>query len=134
MIEIDHDALKNQDPSPPEPAKPILASQLLELEKKHRKRFTEQGRDERISTECGEIDEILGGGFERGILVGISAEGGEGRLVGAFSKLSYCRQSSEGCWRQKRSSDLRLPSKWANGYSIPSPRICSHVLYCSSLL
>jgi hypothetical protein len=112
-----------KDPSLPEPAKPILASQLLELEKKHRKRFTKQGRDERISTECGEIDEILGGGFERGIVVGISAEGGEGRLVGAFSKLSYCRKSSEGCWRQKRSSDSRLLSEWTNGYSIPSPRI-----------
>lgn len=93
MIEIDHAALNNPDPPPPEPAKPILASQLLALEKKHRKRFTEQGRDERILTGCGEIDEILGGGFERGIVVGISADGGEGRLVGAFSTLNYCRKS-----------------------------------------
>lgn len=87
MIEIDHAALNNPDPPPPEPAKPILASQLLELEKKHRKRFTEQGRDERILTGCGEIDEILGGGFERGIVVGISADGGEGRLI-SFHLLS----------------------------------------------
>jgi hypothetical protein len=134
MIEIDHDALNNQDPSLPEPAKPILASQLLELEKKHRKRFTKQGRDERISTECGEIDEILGGGFERGIVVGISAEGGEGRLVGAFSKLSYCRKSSEGCWRQKRSSDSRLLSNGPMATRYPLLESCSHILHCPSLL
>lgn len=88
MVEIDHTALSNPDPPPPEPAKPILASQLLELEKIQRKRFTGHGRDERISTACSEIDEILGGGCERGIVVGISAEGGEGRLVGSFLGLS----------------------------------------------
>jgi RecA/RadA recombinase len=81
MIEIDHATLNNPEPASPEAAKPILASQLLELEKKQRKRFTKRGGDERISTGCGEIDEILGGGCERGIVVGISAEGGEGRLV-----------------------------------------------------
>jgi RecA/RadA recombinase len=81
MMEIDHTAVNNPDSPPSEPVKPILASQLLELEKKQRKRFTGQGRDERISTGCGEIDEILGRGCERGIVVGISAEGGEGRLV-----------------------------------------------------
>jgi predicted ATP-dependent serine protease len=97
MIEMDHAALNNPDPPPPEPAKPILASQLLELEKKHRKRFTEQGREERISTGCGEIDEILGGGLERGILVGISAEGSEGRLVGSLLNLSCCGKSYGGC-------------------------------------
>jgi len=84
MIELDHTALNSPDPPPPEPAKPILASQLLELEKKQRKRFTGKGRDERISTGCREIDGILGGGCERGIVVGISAEGGEGRLVSDF--------------------------------------------------
>jgi len=84
MSEIDHTALLNTDPPPPEPAKPILASQLLELEKKQRRRFTKQGKDERISTGCGEIDEVLGGGCERGIVVGISAEGVEGLLVRAF--------------------------------------------------
>lgn len=88
MIEIDHEALNNPDPPPPEPARPILASQLLELEQKQRKRFSEQGK-ERISTGCGEVDEILGGGCERGIVVGISAEGGEGRLVGDFFKHVY---------------------------------------------
>jgi hypothetical protein len=84
MFKIDHTALNNPNPPPPEPVKPILASQLLEFEKKQRKRFTEQGKDEIISTGCGEIDEILGGGCERGIVVGISAEGGEGRQVGSF--------------------------------------------------
>jgi RecA/RadA recombinase len=84
MIEIDHAALKNPEAAPPEPAKPILASQLLELEKKQKKRFTERGGDERISTGCSEIDEILGGGCERGIVVGISAEGDEGQLVRVF--------------------------------------------------
>jgi predicted ATP-dependent serine protease len=84
MTEIGHIALNNPDPPPPEPAKPILASQLLELERKQRRRFTEQGRDEKISAGCSEIDEILGGGCERGIVVGISAEGGEGRLVRGF--------------------------------------------------
>ncbi|KAE9380369.1 hypothetical protein N431DRAFT_395155 [Stipitochalara longipes BDJ] len=81
MFEIDHAAVNNPDPLPPEPAKPILASQLLELEQKQRRRFTKQGKEERISTGCGEIDEILGRGCERGIVVGISAEGGEGRLI-----------------------------------------------------
>ncbi|KAN0119755.1 hypothetical protein V8E51_001963 [Hyaloscypha variabilis] len=81
MFEIDHTALLNPDQPPPEPAKPILASQLLELEKKQRRRFTKQGKDERISTGCGEIDEVLGGGCERGIVVGISAEGVEGLFI-----------------------------------------------------
>jgi predicted ATP-dependent serine protease len=89
MIEIDHTALSKSDQPPLEPAKPILASQLLELEKKQRKRFTEQGKIERISTGCGEIDEILGGGCERGIVVGISAEGGEGQLVREFPFSSF---------------------------------------------
>lgn len=84
MIEIDHATLNNSHTPSPEPAKPILASQLLHLEKKQRKIFIEQGRPERISTGCGEIDEILGEGCERGIVAGISAEGGEGRLVSIF--------------------------------------------------
>ena len=75
MIEIDHTALP-----PPEPARAILASHLLGIEEMQRKRFS--GRGERISTECGEIDDyMLGGGCERGIVLGISAEAGEGRLV-----------------------------------------------------
>ena len=96
MIEIDHEALNDPAPPPPEPAKPILASQLLDLEQKQRKRFSEQGKDERISTGCGEMDEILGGGCERGIVVGISGEGGEGRLVGDFFKHVYLWVESDG--------------------------------------
>ena len=76
MPEVDHIVTP-----PPEPAEPILASQLLELELKHRRRFS--GRGERISTGCKEIDDyVLGGaGLERGIVVGISGESSEGRLV-----------------------------------------------------
>lgn len=80
MIEIDH-ALQTAR-SEPEPAKPILASQLLELEVKQRTRFTCDRKPERLSTACTEIDELLGGnGIERGVVVGISGEGGDGRLV-----------------------------------------------------
>lgn len=67
--------------SQPEPAKPILAYHLLRLEEKQRKRFTGAGRPERLSAGCAEIDELLGGGLERGIVVGISSEGSDGRLV-----------------------------------------------------
>lgn len=78
MIEFDH----STPPQPePEPAIPILASHLLRLEEKQRTRFTRDGRPERLSTHCENIDEILGGGAERGIVMGISAEGTEGRLV-----------------------------------------------------
>ena len=80
MIEIDH-TLQPATP-PPVPAKPILASRLLELEQKQRKRFAARG--ETVQTGCREVDEYVlgGGGFERGIVVGISAsEGDEGRLV-----------------------------------------------------
>jgi len=84
MYEIEHAALNNPDPPLSEPARPILASQLLELERKQRGRFSTNARDERISTGCGEIDEVLRGGCERGIVLGISAEGGEGRLVCTF--------------------------------------------------
>ncbi|KAM3075915.1 hypothetical protein ACMFMG_006571 [Clarireedia jacksonii] len=98
-------------PSSPtlEPAKPITADRLLELEEKQRKRFTGAGRAQRIRTGCREIDEyVLAagkgkvpemekvrendkgfggvasgiGGFERGVVVGLSAaegDAGEGR-------------------------------------------------------
>jgi hypothetical protein len=81
MIEID-DNLKPEPPEP-EPAKPILASSLLELEEKQRTRFS--GNGERIKTGCTEIDGLFDGekrgGIERGIIFGISADGGDGRLV-----------------------------------------------------
>jgi hypothetical protein len=75
MTELDHTA-----PPPPEPARPILASDMLAVEEKQRARFAASG--ERIGVRCGEIDDyLLEGGFERGIVVGISAEGEEGQLV-----------------------------------------------------
>lgn len=80
-------SLLNGDEQPPEPARPILASYLLELEEKQRRRFPEDGKGDKVKTWCGEIDELLGGGFERGILAGISADGSEGRLVGSFHLL-----------------------------------------------
>lgn len=78
MVEIDHSTLPQLEP---EPAVPILASHLLQLEQKQRTKFTRDGRPERLSTHCEDIDEILGGGVERGIVMGISSEGVEGRLV-----------------------------------------------------
>jgi hypothetical protein len=75
----------NQPNQPaPEPAQPILASSLLDLEERQRRRFA--GGGARISTACAEVDEsVLGGGLERGIVLGISAEGEEGRLVSGRS-------------------------------------------------
>ena len=65
---------------PPDPAIPILASDLLAIEEKQRQRFSARG--DRIRTGCAEIDDyMLRGGLERGVVVGISAEAGEGRLV-----------------------------------------------------
>ena len=75
MVEIDHTAVP-----PPEPARPILASKFLAVEEKQRKRFSSRG--ELVKIGCGEIDDyLLGGGYERGVVVGISADAGEGRLV-----------------------------------------------------
>lgn len=73
MPEIDHSA--------PQPALPILASVLLQNEVKARRRFA--GRGERISTGGPEIDDHVlgGGGFERGIVVGINGVDDVGRLV-----------------------------------------------------
>ncbi|KAE8442349.1 hypothetical protein EG329_003420 [Mollisiaceae sp. DMI_Dod_QoI] len=78
MIELDHSALPQSEP---EPALPILASHLLQLEEKQRARFTGHGRRARLSTDCEDINEMLGGGIERGIVMGISGEGAEGRLI-----------------------------------------------------
>ena len=82
-MEIDH-SLK-PDPPEPEPAKPILASSLLELETRQRKRFSGNGKSERIKASCTEIDGLFDGGkgegIERGIILGISADGGDGRPV-----------------------------------------------------
>lgn len=66
---------------PREPAEPMLASSLLDAEERQRRRFS--GNGERLSTGCTLVDEAVlgGGGLERGIVLGISAEDMEGRLV-----------------------------------------------------
>lgn len=81
----------------PVSAKPITADRLLELEERQRRHFVDNtGKQERIKTGCLEIDHYvlcgaqdrLNGGFERGIVVGISAadgdeyEGRGSRMVG----------------------------------------------------
>lgn len=69
-----------------EPARPILASHLLDLEEKQRKLFINDGR--RLRTACADVDELFGGdGVERGIVLGISGEGEDGRLVSVFNYL-----------------------------------------------
>jgi hypothetical protein len=87
MMEIDYALLDRTDP-PPEPARPILASHLLDLEERQRRQFNKGGGSERLKSGCEDIDELLGGGFERGILVGISAGGIEGRLVSIISDVT----------------------------------------------
>lgn len=78
------------DQPAPNPAEPTLASNLLELEERHRRRFA--GRGERIGTSCMAVDgSVLGGGLERGIVLGISADGPEGRLVSEFFMYVYYR-------------------------------------------
>jgi hypothetical protein len=75
----------------PQPAKPILASHLLQLEQQRRKNFTSNGGPERLSCRCAEIDALLGGeGIERGVVVGISAEGDDGRLVSSARSSRIC--------------------------------------------
>jgi len=76
MIEIDHTTLPD-----PGPAIPVLASHLLAIDEKQRARFGTRG--ERIKTGCTELDDYIlgGGGFDRGIVLGLSGEGDEGRLV-----------------------------------------------------
>ncbi|KAF7954681.1 hypothetical protein EAE96_005800 [Botrytis aclada] len=74
-------------PAPaPVPAHPITADQLLELEERQRALFNDQGnRQARIRTGCQEIDEYVlcagkdqsNGGFERGVVVGLSAADGD---------------------------------------------------------
>ncbi|PBP22400.1 hypothetical protein BUE80_DR006775 [Diplocarpon rosae] len=83
MIHFDHSLPHTLPPSSPESAMPILASHLLELEETQRRNFTGNGGEERLSTGCKDIDEVLGGGVERGVMLGVSSnvEGFEGRLL-----------------------------------------------------
>lgn len=100
MIEIDHKAkakAKSEASRFLESAQPITADRLLELEERQRTLFS--GRDvglARIKTGCLKIDDYvlcgskdkLNGGFERGVVVGLSAADGD-ESVG--SKLvSFC--------------------------------------------
>ena len=56
----------------------MTAERLLAVEMEQRERFSEFG--ERIMTGCEEIDEVvLGGGLERGVVVGLSADASEGQ-------------------------------------------------------
>ncbi|TGO47800.1 hypothetical protein BCON_0263g00110 [Botryotinia convoluta] len=91
MAQIDHTAqtevLHPPAPAPaPAPAHPITADQLLELEERQRTLFNEKDNGQaRIRTGCQEIDEYVlcagkdqsNGGFERGIVVGLSAADGD---------------------------------------------------------
>ncbi|KAF5873277.1 putative fasciclin domain family protein [Botrytis fragariae] len=85
MAEIDHMAQKEVS-HPPAPARPITADQLLDLEERQRTLFNEKDNGPaRIKTGCQEIDEYVlcaakdqsNGGFERGIVVGLSAADGD---------------------------------------------------------
>lgn len=72
--------------SPPTPAKPILASTLLEnLLRQHRRHNHSNGN--RVRSSFGELDDyVLQGGVERGVVVGVSGDetDGVGRLVSNF--------------------------------------------------
>lgn len=85
MIEIDHTAQEKVSYSP-EPPQPITADRLLELEERQRTQFSGKASGlGRIKTGCQEIDNYvlcagkdeLNGGFERGIVVGLSAADGD---------------------------------------------------------
>ncbi|KAF7898719.1 hypothetical protein EAF00_005165 [Botryotinia globosa] len=85
MAERDHMA-QTEPLCPSAPAHPITADQLLELEERQRALFNGKGSGPaRIRTGCQEIDNYvlcagkdrLEGGFERGIVVGLSAADGD---------------------------------------------------------
>ncbi|KAA8569061.1 hypothetical protein EYC84_000732 [Monilinia fructicola] len=116
MIKIDHSA-RAEDVSPPVPSLAILADQLLELEERQRARFSEEdGGLSRIKTGCLEIDNYVlcggknesDGGFERGVVVGLSAADGDESL-GDFSQ-PYCLRSPPTCRPCK--CYPKSPKKW----------------------
>ncbi|CAD6445625.1 d5477f8a-2a53-4c85-81ca-dfc21b3ec509 [Sclerotinia trifoliorum] len=85
MAEIYH-KVRPEALSPPKSAQPVTADRLLELEEQQRARCNEtNGGLRRIKTGCLEIDDYvlcaseneLGPGFERGIVVGLSAADGD---------------------------------------------------------
>lgn len=92
----------------PQPAKPILASHLLQLEQQRRKKFTSNGEPERLSSGCADVDALLGAeGIERGVVVGISAEGDDGRLVSSARSSRICK----GVWRSRLFGFQQLNAK-----------------------
>ncbi|KAF7908184.1 uncharacterized protein EAF01_003939 [Botrytis porri] len=85
MVGKDHTA-QTEVSNPPESAHPITADQLLDLEERQRTLFNEKANGPaRIRTGCQEIDDYVlcagkdnsDGGFERGIVVGLSAADGD---------------------------------------------------------
>ncbi|KAB8294752.1 hypothetical protein EYC80_006714 [Monilinia laxa] len=96
MIKIDHSA-QVEAVSPQVPALAVLADQLLGREERQRARFSE-GDDglSRIKTGCLEIDNYVlcggknepDGGFERGVVVGLSAADGNESLGGRLISLN----------------------------------------------
>lgn len=65
---------------------PVPAAVLASLERERRGRVAAKGR---CTVGCGEVDGVLLGGLERGVVVGVSSEGEFGLLVGCpFSFLS----------------------------------------------
>ncbi|RDW80183.1 hypothetical protein BP6252_04821 [Coleophoma cylindrospora] len=69
----------------PEPATAITADKLLELERAQRRRFLKRGDGEELKARTGlkELDDyVLGGGVDRGVVLGISAGSGSGGSAG----------------------------------------------------
>lgn len=81
------------------PAQSVTAGQLMTLEEQQRTRFIGKGCEPRIKTGCQEIDNYvlcrsedkLVGGFERGVVVGMSAADGNesagSRLVSLYNSM-----------------------------------------------
>ncbi|RDW92568.1 hypothetical protein BP5796_01962 [Coleophoma crateriformis] len=69
----------------PEPATALAADKLLELERAQRRRFSKRGDGEELKARTGlkELDDyVLGGGVDRGVVLGISAGSGSGGSAG----------------------------------------------------
>ncbi|KAI1343617.1 hypothetical protein F5Y15DRAFT_370571 [Xylariaceae sp. FL0016] len=70
--------------APPEPAN---GATLFGLEVERRRRLARRGR---LRVGCGEVDErALGGGFERGVVVGVSAEAEEMGMVFGLQTIAH---------------------------------------------
>ncbi|POS85935.1 hypothetical protein EPUL_004091 [Erysiphe pulchra] len=60
--------------------KPIQGSHLISLEEKYRKKNVRDDTETIVNSGCLAIDNLLGGGLERGNIIGLSCEGIEGRI------------------------------------------------------